>query len=53
MTTIIIHVPNGNFNMYKTALFYNAQLTRALVLNGQNAQETEGIRKAYTQCASS
>jgi hypothetical protein len=49
MTTTIIHVLNGNFNMYKTALFYNAQLTRALVLNGPNAQETGGIRMAHTQ----
>jgi hypothetical protein len=45
----IIYVPNGNFNMYKTALFYNAQLTRALVLNGQGTNETKGIRMAYTQ----
>jgi hypothetical protein len=51
MTTIIIHVPNGNFNMYKTAPFYNPQLIRALVLNGQNARDKgnkEGIHTMRT-----
>jgi len=47
------HHTCSKWQLYKTALFYNAQLRRALVLNGQNAKETMGIRTAYTQEASS